>query len=161
MKKLPLIDPTANVLLFAAEKDRRQNDLRESESKALRREMKLRAHYDAKLRKQERNRLDAIRLVDQGNVDKAADRVLAAVQTLAATNKTDTETLRSLVASTAATLATQHEATVRGINDRIAILEKSSYEGKGRGGGVQALWGWILGGAGLIGVVFTVIKAFH
>jgi hypothetical protein len=77
-------DPTANVIanlqdavarlddLRGAEV-RRQDDLRTETRKQLRREMKLRAHYDTLLRQAESARLDAIHTAD----DKAASRVEA------------------------------------------------------------------------------------
>ena len=98
----------------------------------MRREMILRAEHSKEIRQSESDRLDKIRQVDVLAGNTAADRALVAIQTLAATTTANAETLRSLVSSTATTVAAQTQAAMATVTERIAALEKSSYEGKGR-----------------------------
>jgi hypothetical protein len=133
-----LYDPTANVTALVSAAERRQDDLRAAESRHVRELMNLHAAHQQQLDAKEASRLDAIRQVDQINVMAKAESTLTAVQTL----------------------ASSQSAVIAGLNDRMAAVEKSIYEGKGRGGGVQALYGWILGALGAVGVLFTVAKAF-
>jgi hypothetical protein len=96
------------------------------------------------------------------------------------------DTLRTLVASTAATMATQSQTTNAQLSDRLALLEKAQYEnqgrqrvsdpamdnlalevrkltesralGTGKSEGVSNSWGYIVGGIGLlIAIVMAVI----
>ena len=130
----PVIDPTENVLALVAAETKRQDDLRELTTKHLEEMSSLRAVHQDALRKLESDRLDAIRGVDQANVNTAADRTLAAVQTLAATTASNADNLR-----------TAWDHTVQAIIERVAALEKSSYKGEGKGSGISASWGVLLG----------------
>lgn len=135
----PVIDPTENVLALVAAETKRQDDLRELTTGHLREISALRAAHEQDLRRLETDRLDAIRRVDQANVNTAAERTLAAVQTLAATTASNADTLRQ-----------SWESTVKGLTERIAALEKSSYKGEGKGSGISASWGALLGVVTLI-----------
>ena len=65
------------------------------------------------------------------------------------------ETLRTLVATTANTQATQLDQTTKQITDRLLTLEKAQYETRGSSsGGMQALWGWLI-------AVLAVVAAFY
>jgi hypothetical protein len=77
-------------------------------------------------------RLDAIRQVDVLAVNTSAERSAQAVAALAATTSANAENLRTALNNTAATIATQLTNTVDAITKRIAALEQSFYEGKGR-----------------------------
>jgi hypothetical protein len=92
----------------------------------------LRADHAKEINALESNRLNAIRQVDVLAVNTAADRAAAAIQALAATTTTNAENLRNALNSTASTIATQTANTVSAITERLAALEKSMYEGKGR-----------------------------
>jgi len=134
-----VIDPTANVIALSQAATKRQDDLREAERRYFDAQLahvreigRLRAEHQRALDAAETNRLDSIRQVDQQNVNTAAERALAAIHTLAATTQTNAENLRNALNSTATALATQNSASVASITERIAALEKSSYEGKGR-----------------------------
>lgn len=140
------LDPTANVLALSEASNRRQDDLREAyqerveasiarmdaELRHLEATAVLRAEHAKEIGALESNRLNAIRQVDVLAVSTAADRAQAAIQTLAANTSSNAETLRNMVTNTAATMATQLSNTVTAITERIATLEKSSYEGKGK-----------------------------
>ncbi len=128
----PVIDPTANVMSLVEASNRRQDDLREANSKHTEAIASLRAEHSKDIASLESARLDSIRRVDQLAVTTAADRALAAIQTLAATTNTNAENLRNALNTTATTIATQTANTVNSITERISMLEKSSYEGKGK-----------------------------
>ena len=71
----------------------------------------LRADHAREIRMLESDRLDKIRQVDQQNVTTAAERALAAIQTLDRTTQANAETLRAMVQSTATAIAKQCVST--------------------------------------------------
>lgn len=124
-----VIDPTENVIALTKAEAKRQDDLREANNTFLRSQVDwleklidVREKYSNLLAEKESARLDAIRQVDVLAVTTAADRALAATQTLATSTK----------------------ATVDGINERVAAVEKASYEGAGKSGGIGASWSVIV-----------------
>lgn len=152
-----VIDPTANVIALNTAANLRQDDLRElhmrlveSEIKRLEQGMTLRAELSAanrahveeivrlssrhnqELSAKESARLDSIRQVDQLAVSTAADRSAQAISALAATTTTNAENLRNSQAAMANTLSQQTTNSLNAITERIAALEKSSYEGAGK-----------------------------
>jgi hypothetical protein len=98
----------------------------------LEKRMVLRAEHAKEIRLLESDRLEKIRQVDVLAGNTAADRALVAIQTLATTQAAAAETLRSMVTTTATTIAAQNAETVSQMTQRIAQLEKSSYEGAGK-----------------------------
>jgi hypothetical protein len=161
---------------------KRQDDLRQAENHAtveqfshIQEVLALRADFAKEIRQLETDRVNAVRQIDVAAVKTEAERVLAAVQTLAAQTASDRETLR-----------TQSAATVGQLIERIAALEKSSYEGKGKeavsdpmlakmvvaidnlradmtrstgkGEGYEKVWGWIVGAIGGGGVLGFLIE---
>lgn len=180
-------DPTPNVLLLVEAANKRQDDLRElnnqlfdCKAECLEKISNIREQHVEHLRNQETrwsdkmerrsreiresesNRLNAIRQVDVLAVNTAADRAAVAIAALAATNKQDAENLRNALTTTATTIATQTDNTVKAMTDRIAALEKSSYEGKGKGEGIGASWSVLLAvGTVIISLitVFFVLRA--
>lgn len=133
-------DPTYNVMQLVGAAVKRQDDLHLSEFKRVDEALQhlkdmalLRAEHSSKMNEKESDRLDAIRQVDvlAGNTQAVA--AATAIQALAATTTTNAENIRSTVVSTAATMANQLTNTVAGINERLAALERSSYEGIGKG----------------------------
>lgn len=134
-----VVDPTQNVLDLSEASNRRQDDLREANNKlydaridALEKMATITSAHANELREAEVARVNAIRQVDVLAVNTAADRASAAIQALAATTASNAETLRAMVANTATTIATQLQQTVSSINERIGMLEKSSYTGAGK-----------------------------
>jgi hypothetical protein len=77
-------DPTKNVESLVAAAMLRQDDLRKAESVHVREIMILRSEYDKELRAAETNRIDAIRAVDVGAVQRAAEVQAAQAGALAA-----------------------------------------------------------------------------
>jgi hypothetical protein len=146
----PAVDPTQNVIALTEAANLRQDDLRRENNarvdvevrrleqlSALRAEhsktlIHLHAVHSKELSALESNRLNAIRQVDVLAVNTAADRAAAAIQALAATTAANADNLRNALTATAATIATQTAGIVTAITERIAALEKSSYEGKGK-----------------------------
>lgn len=132
-------DPSGNVWDLVAGAVERLDDLREldvrvnaAEASHVRQIMGLRADYDEKLRLAESARIDAIRAVDVGNVQRAAQ--VAATQTL---------TLQTQVATTAEALRIQQVASeqqaaiglaaaLNPIKADIADLRKAQYQQAGQ-----------------------------
>ena len=147
----PVVDPTENVLALVHAAVNRQDDLRIAADKFMEAELmhvrlteELRASHQRELGEKEANRLDAIRQVDVLNGNAAAKAASDAIAVLAATTAANAEKLRTDLNSTAttmakqtadvaATMAAQQAATVAGITERLSALEKSSYEGIGKG----------------------------
>lgn len=148
-------DPTHNVSnlllaavqrlddLAAAERIR-VNELTSAERRRVDEQAALRAFYDEKLRDAEAKRIDAIRVVDVNAVAVANERQSAAASVLANQVSASAETLRGLVATTAATAAQQFQQVTSQMSERIAALEKASYEGQGRGAYTDPLLGQLL-----------------
>jgi hypothetical protein len=136
--------------------------------------------------------------VDVQNGALAAASAADAIRVLAATTAANAEKLRTDLQATAATMAkqtadvaatmaAQQAGTVAGITERIAALEKSSYEGIGKGRvadpmmaefmadmksllrqqssssgkteGINTSWGVLLGGAGLVVAIIIAVFA--
>jgi len=146
----PVIDPTANVIALTEAANKRQDDLRaaadtlaQERHRALNEVLKLQAHHSRELAEVrvaharelnalESNRLNAIRQVDVTAVQTEAQRALNSIQTLAVQTATNAETLRTALVNTAQTIAASTASTVAGLSDRIAALERSTYEGLGK-----------------------------
>ena len=132
-------DPTTNVLALVDAAVNRLDDLREATNNKLDAEIghvkelsDLRAAHISEIRALESDRLDKIREVDVLARNTAADRAADAISALAATTATNAENIRNAMTATATAIATQTAGTVSTITERIAALEKSSYEGQGR-----------------------------
>jgi hypothetical protein len=131
--KGPIVDPTFNVRELVSLEVRRLNDLRAAETTRVNELMALRADYTEKLVVAEAKRIDAIRAVDVNAVAIANERSAAQAIVLANQVSTSAETLRALVATTAATTGQQSTLIFNQLIDRIASLEKAQYEGVGKG----------------------------
>jgi len=141
----PIIDPTANVLQLVEAANIRQDDLRAADSRRLE-ELRvadtrrldeiaeLRATHIKELNAAEAKRIDAIRAVDVAAVATASERAAQQASVLANQVSTSAETLRTLVASTAAAQAQSQMQFSAQITERLALLEKSQYKGEGRSG---------------------------
>lgn len=145
-------DPSANVkdlvreviirMDALRESERRREDslreaerrLAESEIRAVREIMQLRAEHIKELQLAESERINAIRAVDVNAVAIANERANAQAQVLANQVQSSAETLRSLVATTAASQKQQYDQTTSQLSDRLTALEKLQYEGKGLSG---------------------------
>lgn len=135
----PVIDPTANVISLTEAANKRQDDLRQAHQHYVESQIahvkelgELRAAHAVEIRHLETARLDSIRSVDVAGGEREAKRALDAVQALAAISATNTETLRNAVTSSATAIAKQTAETFAEVSARLAALERSSYEGKGK-----------------------------
>jgi hypothetical protein len=129
---VPVVDPTKNVLDLVSAAIKRQDDLRDLESRHLRELADLRAHYDQRLRTAETARIDAIRAVDVGAVNRAAEVSATQAQTLATQVAVSAETLRTQVASAATAASTALAAALEPIQKDIADLRRAQYEAQGQ-----------------------------
>lgn len=202
----PIVDPTANVIALAGANERRSDDLREAEARRvdqmfraeLRRIddlrsaeshrvdeiLKIRAEYDERLASAEKLRIDAIRAVDVNAVAVASQRAADQAQVLANQVVQSAEALRTLVASTASTVAGSQQQLSSTLSARITSLEQSQYEGKGKSTvtdpalkelteqvaalvklqasgvgkteGGTAMWGYVVGAIGVISMLVSV-----
>ena len=127
-----LLDPTKNVLDLVEAAIKRQDDLREMESSHVREVAQLRAEYQAELREAESARIDAIRAVDVGAVNRAAEVAATQASTLAAQVSTSAETLRNQVSAAAAAQTVALSAALEPIIKDIADLRRAQYEAQGQ-----------------------------
>ena len=125
----PVVDPTENVKALTEAANLRQDDLRAASDKFNHAEIEhvkeilaLTTSYKEKLTIAEAKRIDAIRAVDVNAVAIASEKQAMA----------------------AAVLGEQFKQYVDQINTRLAAVEKSQYEGKGRGGGLKDFAGYII-----------------
>jgi hypothetical protein len=166
----PVIDPTENVkdLMEASIKSitalsEAQALLTDEKIKRMERECihqdtiaNLREEHNKEIRRMESDRVDKIRSVDVANAAATAAQLLSAVTTLATTQQGTAETLRNQVSATAAAVASQTERVINPIIERLALLEKSSYTGAGKGEGIGMSWGVILGIIGAVAGLFGI-----
>jgi len=161
----PVIDPTQNVLDLVQAAIQRQDDLRSMADHHAVYVAELRADYDSRLRQAETARIDAIRAVDVGAVQRAAEVALTQASTLATQVAVSAETLRAQVAAaataTATNLATALEPMQRAIDD----LRRAQYEQAGQKAQVgesRLNYGAILGGlavlVSLVGVIVLLTR---
>jgi hypothetical protein len=127
----PVIDPTQNVLDLVAASITRQDDLRERDREHAKELAALTRGYEAELRKAETNRIDAIRLVDTGNVARTAETNAAAASALAAQLVATAEQNRTQVASAAAAAVTSLAAALEPIQKDIRDLRDAQARGVG------------------------------
>lgn len=128
----PVIDPTQNVLDLVQAAIQRQDDLREAADRHVREIAALRSDYEDKLRLAESARIDAIRAVDVGAVNRAAEVSAQQAATLAAQVATSAEALRTQVAAAAQAATTALAAALEPIQKDIADLRKTQYEQAGQ-----------------------------
>ena len=135
----PVVDPTANVIALNDASAIRQDDLREMFEKYVdmrfqynEKIAELHSSHQREMNEKEASRLDSIRHIDIQNAAATATQALTAIQTLATTTAANAENIRAQVTSTATTIATQHAAMASRMEDRIAALERASYEGAGK-----------------------------
>jgi hypothetical protein len=104
----------------------------EAGSEHIKEVFKLRAESDEKLRLAEANRIDAIRAVDVGAVNRAAEVSAAQALTLATQVATSAETLRTQVAAAAQASTVALAAALEPIQKDIADLRRVQYEQQGQ-----------------------------
>jgi hypothetical protein len=163
-------DPTENVKALQLASAQRQDDLRQLNNERINAEIRtlavqveglekrmiLRAEHAKEVRQLETERVNAIRQVDVLAQNTAAERALVAIQTLAQQTTAERETLRNLVTTTAATIATQTAQDFSRINEAISALQKSSYEGAGKGAGAKNTVTYAIIAVGLLVSLITI-----
>lgn len=150
----PVVDPTQNVLDLVNAAIKRQDDLRDAESRHVREMAALRAEYASDLRKAETERINAVREIDQAAVHRAAE--VSAAQAVTMANQVAT-----LAQSTASGLAAALEPMRIAIED----LRRSQYEaqgGRSKIGETRLNVGSLLGGLAvaisLIGLLLLMVN---
>jgi len=135
----PVVDPTANVIALNEAATRRQDDLRILERELTDAKLDhikeiayLRSKYTIRLAEAESKRIDAIRAVDVNAVAVASERQSAAATVLANQVASSADALRTLVSTTAAAMAEQQRQQTAQITDRLTVVERSQYEGRGK-----------------------------
>jgi hypothetical protein len=163
-KNEPVVDPTKNVLDLVTAAIKRQDDLRESEAAHAREVWSLHASYDRELRQAESARIDAIRAVDVGAVNRAAEVAATQAATLATQVAVSAETLRTQVAATANAGTVALAAALEPIQKDIADLRRAQYEAQGQKNTVietRAQSGnvgqWVAVAISILAMVITVI----
>jgi hypothetical protein len=158
----PVVDPTKNVLDLVSAAIQRQDDLRAAESGHIREIVGLRAEHEKDLRTAETARIDAIRAVDVGAVNRAAEVAATQAATLAAVVSTSAETLRTQVAAAATAASIALAAALEPVQKDIADLRRAQYEAQGQKTQVvetqarSAGYGvWVAAFAGLVGLAIT------
>lgn len=109
----------------------RQDDLRVAGESSLRRELELRAEYEDKLRRAETARIDAIRAVDVGAVNRAAEVAATQAGALAAQLAATAEASRAQVAAAASASVTSLAAALEPIQKDIRDLRDAQSRGVG------------------------------
>jgi hypothetical protein len=143
----PVIDPTKNVDALVDAAIKRQDDLREMQARYVGRigEMReqhatyiaeLRSAYQKELREAETARIDAIRAVDVGAVNRAAEVSATQAATLATQVATSAEALRGQVEAARQQTATALAAALEPIQKDIQDLRRAQYEAQGKQGQV-------------------------
>lgn len=132
-------DPSQNVQDLNEASGRRQDDLREATNRLydariahIEDMMILRADYQARLEVAESKRIDAIRAVDVNAVAVERQRSSDQASVLATQVQQSAEALRSLVATTQASVAQAQQQIANTLSARITTLEQAQYEGKGK-----------------------------
>jgi len=166
----PVIDPTKNVLDLTNAANKRQDDLREMYNRYIVAEIgrieetvkrveqlsDLRAEHarevnlihqshDREIHKMEQDKLAAFRASDEMARITEANRSLAAIQVVERT-----------LNSTATALASQNAENNVEVNRRLAALEKSSYEGAGKGTGAKNTVAYVVLAVGLLVSLITI-----
>jgi hypothetical protein len=126
-----VVDPTQNVLDLVHAAIQRQDDLRVAESVHIRELMDRDRLHARDLRERERDRIDAIRAVDVGAVQRAAEVQLAQATALATQTATMAETLRASQAAGAALTATNLATALEPMQRSIDALRQSQFEAQG------------------------------
>lgn len=127
-------DPSANVQQLVGNAVKYLEALHQSTEKALDERLKIHFDYSKQIADAETARINELRRVDVAAVATANERAIGQAAVLAAQVAASAETLRGLVATTAENIAKQFQTTSEDITKRIAQLEKTQYENKGRSG---------------------------
>jgi hypothetical protein len=170
----PVPDPSLNVNAVIYDAMRRQDDLRKSHNKSIRREMKLTNKYERKLALAESARIDDIHKADEAA--KAREAIVnAATQATLAKQVTDTATaLSNQVETQRQSTASELRTALTPINEKLGVLERALYAGQGgvlaaaearteqnqASGGRRENWQLAIAAMGLVLLVMAAIIGF-
>lgn len=126
------IDPTKNVEKLVEAAIKRQDDLREAESRHVREVLTLHTHYKEELRRAETSRIDAIRQVDVQAVQRAAEVQATQAAALAGTVAESAAAMRVQVEAAAKAAADALGKSLEPIQKDIQDLRRVQYEGVGQ-----------------------------
>jgi hypothetical protein len=147
----PVVDPTKNVLDLVEAERRRQDDLRDLDSKWRDRMDKREVDHAWEMRKAETDRIDAILEAAAVNVQRAADVQSGVAERLAAQVQGQAEVVRLAL-----------RAEIEPVQKDIADLRRVQYEGVGQKtqvvesrAGINTTVAVIAAVVGLFGLVFT------
>lgn len=158
-----VVDPTKNVMDVVAAAVQRIDDLRTAADNHFREVSALRAEYDRRLRDAETARIDAIRAVDVGAVNRAAEVSAQQATTLAAQVATSAETLRTQVAAAATAATVALAAALEPIQKDIADLRRAQYEAQGvkaQSGDTRTNMTAVVGAIGVAVLIISVVIAW-
>ena len=124
-------DPSGNVLDLVEASNKRQDDLRAAESRHVREVADLRAGHAAELRQAETLRINAIRAVDVGAVQRAAEVGDGKATALAAQVAAAADAMRTQVAAAATAATGALAAALEPIQNDIQDLRRAQYEAQG------------------------------
>lgn len=151
-------DPTENVKSDMAAEAKRQDGLREAEGRHVRELMARDREYSEKLRLIETARLDSIRLVDVGAVQRAAEVQAAQQQALAAQVVATADAFRVSLAAALEPIQKDirdlRDAQSRGVGGKEQVSETREVGGASRAG-IGMMVGVIGGIVGVLGLILA------
>jgi hypothetical protein len=170
----PVIDPTANVRELVEAAVVRLNDLAEKDGEHRREIDSIRQQHAAEIRALQRDlreaetaRIDAIRAVDVGAVQRAAEVQADVATALANQVALSAETLRNTVSETATAGATALAQALDPLQKAIDDLRRAQYEAQGRSvervdtrTNTGAVVGYLVGGIGVLVSLVTLVVVF-
>jgi hypothetical protein len=167
--KIPLIDPTANVLSLVKAAIERQDDLRIAEARRFDdiRKIEERCSVEVgalrdKLTEAESRRIDAVNLMERSRVDAVQAEQKAAVALASEKTSAQAATLATQLSATATTTAAQIATLGDSLGKRISVVEQNQYQAGGatqqRGEGRQQNQ-WVIGLAVIIGIAVIEVMA--
>lgn len=166
----PVIDPTANVIALVEANKLSADTLREMHNRYLEARLgtvsetvkwleklsDVHQRHDREIHTMEQAKLAAFRQSDEAARITEAERTLAAVQLVARAAETTANDIRAVLNTTAQTLASANAARDLEFNNRISALEKSSYEGAGKGTGAKSTVTYVVIAVGLLVSLITI-----
>lgn len=132
-------DPSNAVRLLVAEAVGSLEAVLTAEIRRLSEALTTHVTYTREMSANETKRVDALRAVDISAVAIASSKADAQALVLANQVSASAETLRGLVATTAATVASELQSVSTQLIDRISLLEKAQYENIGKSGASNTL----------------------
>lgn len=164
-------DPSENVKALQEASNKRQDDLRQASDRLTAVQLmyvekiaQLRADHQKEMTAAEAKRIDAIRAVDVNAVQVANEKQTAQAAVLANQVIQTAEALRTLVATTANTIAEQQRQASTQINERLNVLEQSKYQlggkAEGKSQGLSVIGQLFLGLLTAAAVVFAIMSYF-